>query len=212
MPYSLFKKLNIDEVKLTNISLQLDDRSIIYPKGIVEDVLLKVDKFIFPIDLIVLDMEEDKSIPMILGRGFLKTARAIIDVDGGTMTFRVGDDSVEFHLVNKIRYPPEVENCWMVEKIGKPAVEKLNEHPSYLTIDEYIERMESKEAEKKELSGNKKFLKNLMSVQTLKHESKRNSNKVDERTRIEASKLKESCFSIGVVKIQRAWSLRRKKV
>src|SRR3954462_12258978 len=82
LPYSLFKKLNIDEVKQTKISLQLVDRSIIYPRGIVKDVLIKVDKFIFPIDLIVLDMEENKSIPLILGRGFLKTARAIIDVDG----------------------------------------------------------------------------------------------------------------------------------
>src|SRR5436853_183526 len=138
----------------------------IYPRGIVEDVLIKVDKFIFPIDLIVIDMEEDKSIPLILGRGFLLTARAIIDVDGGTMTLRVGDDSVEFHLVNKIRYPPEIENCWMVEEIGKSAVEKTNELPAYPTIDEYLERMESKEAGKKELSRNEKFLKNLMSVQT----------------------------------------------
>src|SRR2546430_6038210 len=154
LPYSLFKKLNIGEVKPTKLTLQLADRSIIHPRGIVEDVLIKVDKFIFPIDLIVLDMEEDKSIPMILGRGFLKTARAIIDVDGGTMTFRVGDDSVEFHLVNKIRYPPEVENCWMVEEIGKPAVEKLNEHSSYPTIDEYIERMENKEEENMELGRN----------------------------------------------------------
>ena len=113
-----------------------------------------MDKFIFPINLIVLDMEEDKSIPLIIGRGFLRTARAIIDVDGGMMTFRVGDDTVEFHLVNKIRYPPEVENCWMVEEIGKPAVEKVNERPDYPTIDEYIEKMESNEAENKELSGN----------------------------------------------------------
>src|SRR5436189_1000877 len=100
---------------------------------------MKVDKFIFPIDLIVLDMEEDKSIPLILGRGFLKMARAIIDVDGGTMTFKVGDDSVVFHLVNKIRYPPEIENYWMVKEIGQPAVEKMNEYPAYPTIDEYIE-------------------------------------------------------------------------
>src|SRR5436189_3708871 len=74
LPYSLFKKLNIGEVKPTKITLQLADRSIIHPRGIVEDILIKVDKFIFPIDLVVLDMEEDRTIPLILGRGFLKTA------------------------------------------------------------------------------------------------------------------------------------------
>src|SRR5204863_7916736 len=130
IPYTLFTKLGIGEAKPTSIALQLTDRSKVYPRGVLEDVLVKVDKFIFPIDLIVLDMEEDKSIPLILGRPFLATARAIIDVDGETMTFRVGDDSVEFHLVNKIRYPPEVENCWMVEEIGKPTVEKVNERPN----------------------------------------------------------------------------------
>src|SRR4051812_38284021 len=87
----------------------------------------------------------------------------------------------------------------MVEEIGKPAEEKMNERPTYLTIDEYIERMESKEEEKKELSRNKKFLKNLMSVQTMKTDSRRNSNEVNKRTKIEPPPIKESCFSIGVI-------------
>src|SRR4051812_27539411 len=73
LAYSLFKKLNIGEVKPTKITLQLVDRSISYPGGIVEDVLIKVDKFIFSINLIVLDLEADKSIRLILGRWFVKT-------------------------------------------------------------------------------------------------------------------------------------------
>ena len=68
IPYTLFTKLGIGEAKPTSIALQLADRSKVYPRGVLEDVLVKVDKFIFPIDLIVLDMEEDKSIPLILGR------------------------------------------------------------------------------------------------------------------------------------------------
>src|SRR4051812_32620488 len=95
-PYSLFKKLNIGEVRPMKISLQLIDPSIIYPRGIVEDVFIKVDKLIFSINLVVLDMDEDKSIPLILGRAFLKMARAIIDVNGGIMTLIVGDDSSSF--------------------------------------------------------------------------------------------------------------------
>ena len=66
MPLSIFKKLGLREAKPTMVSLQLADRSIQYPRGIIEDVLVKVDKFIFPADFIVLDMEEDQDIPIIL--------------------------------------------------------------------------------------------------------------------------------------------------
>ena len=80
MPYCVMQKLGLDETKPTNVSLQLVDRSITYPKGILEDVLVKVDKFIFPIDFIILDMEKDREVPLILGRPFLATGRALIDV------------------------------------------------------------------------------------------------------------------------------------
>ena len=70
MPFSIYKKLGLGEVKPTTVHLQLADRSIKYPKGVVEDVLIKVDKLIFLVDLIVLDMEKDREIPLILGRPF----------------------------------------------------------------------------------------------------------------------------------------------
>ncbi|KAI4299930.1 hypothetical protein L6164_033350 [Bauhinia variegata] len=89
MPLSIYRKLNNGEAKPTTVSLQLADRSIKYPRGIVEDVLVKVDKFIFLADFIVLDMEEDQEIPIILGRPFLATERALIDVQKGNLTFRV---------------------------------------------------------------------------------------------------------------------------
>ena len=75
MPLSVYRKLNIREVQPTTITLQLADRSLAYPRGIVEDVLVKVDKFIFLADFVVLDMEEDSEIPIILGRPFLATGR-----------------------------------------------------------------------------------------------------------------------------------------
>ena len=70
----------MDEPKPTNVSLPLVDRSITYPMGISEDVLVKVDKFIFPIDFIILDIQEDQEVPLKLGRPFLATGRALIDV------------------------------------------------------------------------------------------------------------------------------------
>ncbi|XP_022899248.1 uncharacterized protein LOC111412545 [Olea europaea var. sylvestris] len=85
MPLSIYRSLRLGGAKLTTISLQLTDRSIKRSKGIIEDVLVKVDKFIFPADFILLDMEEDSNIPLILGRPFLATGRALIDVYDGKM-------------------------------------------------------------------------------------------------------------------------------
>ena len=92
MPLSVFKRLGLGEARPTTITLQLANRSLKHPSGgggggggggVIEDVLVKVDKFIFPIDLIVLDMEEDKEISIILGKPFLATGRAMIDVQRG---------------------------------------------------------------------------------------------------------------------------------
>lgn len=92
MPLSIFRKLGLGEAKATTVSLQLADRSIKHPRGVVEDVLVKIDKFIFPADFIVLDMEEDGDIPLILGRPFLATGRTLIDVQQGKHILRVQDE------------------------------------------------------------------------------------------------------------------------
>ncbi|CAN6720525.1 unnamed protein product [Malus baccata var. baccata] len=81
MPYSVFQKLGEGELKPTSVSLQLADRSVTYPLGILEDVIIKVDKFYLPADFFVLDMEEDKEVPLILGRPFMATVRTLIDVE-----------------------------------------------------------------------------------------------------------------------------------
>ncbi|XP_022871419.1 uncharacterized protein LOC111390593 [Olea europaea var. sylvestris] len=73
-------RLGLEEPKATTVTLQLADRSLTHPRGIIEDVLVKVDKLIFPADFLILDMEEDKDVPIILGRPFLATARTLIDV------------------------------------------------------------------------------------------------------------------------------------
>ena len=72
--------------------------SLTFSKGIIEDVLFKVDKFIFPVDFVVLDIEEDREAPIILGRPFLATGQVLIDVKRGELTLRVGEDQVKFNL------------------------------------------------------------------------------------------------------------------
>ena len=84
----------MDEPKPTNVSLQLVDRSITYLRGILEDVLVKVDKFLFPFDFIILNMEEDHDVSLILGRPFLATGKTLIDVQQGNMVLRINDEHV----------------------------------------------------------------------------------------------------------------------
>ncbi|XP_057984772.1 uncharacterized protein LOC131169607, partial [Hevea brasiliensis] len=100
MPLSIYKKLEIGELKPTTISLQLADRSVKYLVGILENIPIKVGKFFIPVNFIVLEMEEDVKIPIILGRPFLVTAGAIIDVKNGRLTLKVGEEEVEFNLFN----------------------------------------------------------------------------------------------------------------
>lgn len=126
MPLSIFKKLGLGEVKPTTVTLQLADRSLTYPRGIVEDVLVKVDKFIFPADFVVLDMEEDQEIPLILGRPFLATGRALIDVQGGQLTLRVNDKEVMFNIYQAMKFPDDASTCYRVDFIESTVtVEKF---------------------------------------------------------------------------------------
>ena len=96
------------ELKPTNITLSLADRLVKIPKGIVEDVLVKIDKFYYPVDFVVLDIEpianEPNHVPIILGRPFLATANAIINCKNGVMQLTFGNMTLElniFHLNNK---------------------------------------------------------------------------------------------------------------
>src|SRR3954464_5149086 len=112
LPYSLVKRLGIGEVKPTSIRLQLADRSTVRPRGILEDVHIKVQHLIFPIDLVVLDTKDDDvGVPLNLGRSFLRTARTIIDVYEEKLTLRISDDLVEFNFKNEMKYSPEADDC-----------------------------------------------------------------------------------------------------
>ncbi|KAA3487207.1 Integrase, catalytic core [Gossypium australe] len=86
--------------KPTTISIQLADRSVKYPRGIIEYVLVKIDKSIIPVDFIILDMDEDIEVPIILGQPFLATA---IDVGNGELVLRVGDEKVTLQARDVVR-------------------------------------------------------------------------------------------------------------
>ena len=100
MPYSITKKLSLGEITPTTVTLQMADRTLEKPEGIIEDVLVKVGNFVFPADFIILDMEEDS---LLLGRPFLATGAALIDMQKGILTLRVGEETADFNLIRSLR-------------------------------------------------------------------------------------------------------------
>ncbi|GJY06443.1 reverse transcriptase domain-containing protein [Tanacetum coccineum] len=95
MPFSIWKKLSLPELTPTRKTLELADRSITRPKGVVEDVFVKVGKFHFPTDFVVVDFDADPRVPLILGRSFLRTSQ---------ITLQVNDEAVTFNLNQTTRY------------------------------------------------------------------------------------------------------------
>nr|GFA42070.1 DNA-directed DNA polymerase [Tanacetum cinerariifolium] len=104
MPLSIWKKLSLPELTPTWMTLELADRSITHSKGVAEDVFVKGGKFHFLTDFVVVDFEADPRVPLILGRSFLGTDRALIDVYREELTLRVNDDVVTFNLNQTTRY------------------------------------------------------------------------------------------------------------
>ena len=137
LTYSVYKQLGLGELKLTNITLSLADRSVKIPKGIIEDVLVKVDKFYYPVDFVVLDTEPIASgpnhVPIILGRLFLATSNAIINFRNGVMQLTFGNMTLElniFHLSNKHKLAEDdmqgsEKVCSIDPSAGKPNAHLL---------------------------------------------------------------------------------------
>ncbi|XP_057719517.1 uncharacterized protein LOC130933937 [Arachis stenosperma] len=126
MPLSMMRKLAIEELKPTRMSLVMADRSIKTPNGIVENLLVKVGKFIFPADFVILDTEEEGNNLIILGRLFLATAIAIIDVEKGEMIFRVYNEQMVINVFKSMQHPPEQEDYLRVDMIENLVEEMLD--------------------------------------------------------------------------------------
>ncbi|GKC94816.1 reverse transcriptase domain-containing protein [Tanacetum coccineum] len=99
MPLSVWKKLSLLELTSTRMALELANRSTVIPTGVAEDVFVKVGKFYFLADFVVVDYDVDPWVPLILGRPFLRTARALIDVHGEEITLRVNDEAIMFKVL-----------------------------------------------------------------------------------------------------------------
>jgi len=111
MALSLCEKLELGELRPTTIPLQLADRSVKYPVGILEDVPIKVWDLYVQVNFVILEIEEDTRTPIILERSFLATTGCRIDVKNGTLTFEVGDVHLEFNFLRAVKFPSISDEC-----------------------------------------------------------------------------------------------------
>ncbi|KAH9657530.1 hypothetical protein KPL70_023117 [Citrus sinensis] len=114
------------EYRPTTVTPQLAGRSHAYPEGKIKDVLVKVEKFIFPVDFIVLDFEVDKEVLIILGRPFLATGKTLIDVQKGDLTMRVNDQQVTFNVLEAMKNPDEVECCNFLSVVDFVVADRID--------------------------------------------------------------------------------------
>ncbi|XP_070042933.1 uncharacterized protein [Nicotiana tomentosiformis] len=103
MPLIIYKRLGIGRARPTSMLLQLADRTVKRPSGILGDVLVYVGKFVFPADFVILDCRVDEEIPIILGRPFLATGRALIDYETGELKMRLNDEEITFNVQKSMR-------------------------------------------------------------------------------------------------------------
>ncbi|KAL1555248.1 hypothetical protein AAHA92_15714 [Salvia divinorum] len=142
MPLEYYEKLNIGPLKATGVCIRLSDNITTQAVGIVEDVLVKIDDFIFPADFFVLDMDVDKDMPLILGRNFLATCKALIDVGRGEITLSVSHSKSTYQIeramikdeeAKRIKQEEELKMVMMSDK-SKPLAAQKGENYSKPSI------------------------------------------------------------------------------
>ncbi|GJU20662.1 reverse transcriptase domain-containing protein [Tanacetum coccineum] len=120
MPYSLYAELSLETLKPTKMSVRLADRSFQYYVGIAKNMLVEVDKFTFPADFVILEMEEDSKVPLILGRPFLHTADAVIRVKQKQLNLGVRAERMIFHIDSAMKHSySNDDTCFSIDVIDK---------------------------------------------------------------------------------------------
>ncbi|CAN6679406.1 unnamed protein product [Malus baccata var. baccata] len=146
MPYSIYASMNLGALKNDGVIIQLADRSNAYPKGVLENVLVQVNHLIFPADFYVLEMDESDhapSLPILLGRPFMKTARTKIDVYNGTLTMEFDGEVINFNLSDSMKYPSENHSCFaidVIDSLSQDHLDKLNDDALEVVIAQSMDK------------------------------------------------------------------------
>ena len=159
------------------MSLQMADKSMAQPEGILEDVLVKVGKFIFPVDFMVIDMEEDKQVPLLLGRPFLATRFALIDVKKGELNFRVGIEEVHFNLNQSLKqHDVEKAQCMRVDNV----IHVSKEHNGDPLKESMLNSLYNENLEKEKLKFETKLIEVVVSLNEESNAAGSSNSKVKE--------------------------------
>ncbi|XP_062080519.1 uncharacterized protein LOC133785284 [Humulus lupulus] len=149
MPLSIFKNLGLGEVKPTTNTLQLVDRSFTYPRGFLEDVLVKMDKFVFPVNFLVLDMEEGHEVPLIIGRPFLVTHGALIDVQAANWPIIVYTGKMNESFSPLVSEDKKDEMCVNPVQHGSEKISSKEHIPTVMTHSNVYKEKTKKVCDKK---------------------------------------------------------------
>ncbi|XP_043810700.1 uncharacterized protein LOC122723222 [Manihot esculenta] len=136
-------------LKDTRVVIQLADRSVVYPKGVLEDVLVQVDELVFPADFYVIDTKEDNCntfSDILLGRPFLSTARTKIDVHDGTLTMEFEGEVIKFNVYDAMKYPHNMSPVY-----GLDIIDCLSQEIFYMNQDDILKSDLCRKESQKEL-------------------------------------------------------------
>lgn len=135
---SIYKKLGLSIVQDTRITLQFVDRLVRRPYGIMENVLVKIDKFVFLVEFVILKMPEDEDIPFILGKPFLETGQCMIDIEEGTMTLKVYVEEMKIDVRYTMQYKDDVGTSHTVEVIDQVIAQEIETKVPQLPLERVL--------------------------------------------------------------------------
>jgi len=188
IPYLVVKQVGGLDMKLNRMTLQLADKSVARPMGITKDVLVKVDKFVFPVDFVVMYIEEDDDVPLILGRTFMFSARMMIDYDDGLMTVRLDDEEINFNLHSAMKHSKDKGACLKVDAMDEVIMNTRKQLHKPTTLERVLtdalsvlSAEEEKEIEEclKELETLKEIPPKKAKVEELKEREKIEDSKIE---------------------------------
>lgn len=140
-PYTIYKRSGLPSPKPSRIGIQLADKNIIRPKGVIEEVLVKVEhdeicseKFVFPVDFVVMDMPEDYAMPIILGRPFLNTSRGLIVVVEKEVVICCFGVELHFNMADRIKQPVEYKPIILIDAVKDFIQQWMNASYPSLTL------------------------------------------------------------------------------
>ena len=180
MPLSVVQRLSLRELTPTTIALQMVDRSRAQQEVVLEDLLIKVGKFIFLVDFVVMKMEEDNQVPLLLGRPFLAIGASLIDMQKGELTMRVGNEAVHFNLNKSLtQFDVDAENCNVVDNSIPISFDLISDCNLQHCINEKEMNFQYLESVYYELLHSS--LKNMKTVLSLNENSQENSSSPEKK-------------------------------